>query len=101
MARIEAILQRLSRFVLPLAALSLALMLSYAYLIRPQIIDSATLLALPTCLSPAQLRTPTGACLGLQGYVGAPIAAPAYADPLAAILDQLKLRLRGLSLIHI
>ncbi len=95
MARIEAILQRLSHLLLPLAALGLAFVLAYAYLIRPQIVDSATLAALPSCLSPTQMRSPTAACLKLQGYVGAPIAAPAYADPLAAAFEQLKLRLRG------
>ncbi|HWQ15907.1 MAG TPA: hypothetical protein VNL77_24115, partial [Roseiflexaceae bacterium] len=93
--RAEAALGRAARPLLTLTAAATLLLGAYAYLVRPQILTGQTLTALPSCLAPAQLRQPEGPCLALQGYVGAPIAAPAYVDPLAAWLGGLPQRLRG------
>ncbi|HEU5088461.1 MAG TPA: hypothetical protein VFT99_13490, partial [Roseiflexaceae bacterium] len=90
--------RRLSQFapaLLGLSALSLGLLAGYAYLVRPQILDRTTLAAIPGCLTPGQLRAPQGACLRLQGYIGAPIASPAYVDPLAAWGSRLLRQVRG------
>lgn len=95
LARIERLAHRVSGLLLVLSALAIGLLGGYAYLIRPQILSSATLSAIPSCLNPAQLRTPQGDCLKLQGYVGAPIESPAYVDSLAAWLDRLPRQLLG------
>lgn len=94
-ARIEPLLRRIEQ---PIRIGVLAAVLGlggYAYLIRPQILSVSTLGALPGCLTPAQLTAPQGECLRLQGYIGAPIAIPAYVDPLAAWLDRAIGVLRG------
>jgi hypothetical protein len=76
--------------LLLMAAAGIVLLGAYGYLVRPQILSAATLRALPGCLSMAQLRAPTGACLVLQGYIGAPIALPpgreVYTIPLANLV---------------
>lgn len=77
-------LSRLSHPLRLLAAVAVVGAGSYAYLIRPQILSLPALAALPACLAPAQWSNPQGECLILQGYVGAPIATPAYVDPLAS-----------------
>ncbi|MDW8147087.1 MAG: hypothetical protein RMJ48_12480 [Roseiflexaceae bacterium] len=87
-ARITPPLARLSRSLRLVAALAVIGLGGYAYLIRPQILSLPVIAALPACLSPEQLTNPQGACLTLQGYVGAPIATPAYVDPLVAWLDR-------------
>ncbi len=94
-AHIERLITRSSRILLVLGACTIGLLGFYAYLIRPQILSSATLAAVPSCLSPTQLRMPQGACLALQGYVGAPIESPAYVDSLAAWLDGIPRRILG------
>jgi hypothetical protein len=89
---------KLRRFAGPLSALAAAVTLllgAYAYLVRPQILTPTTIAALPSCLAPAQLRAPQGACLALQGYVGAPIVVPGYVDPVAAAFGAFPQRLRG------
>jgi hypothetical protein len=73
--------------LLTASALAVGLLAAYGYLVRPQILSPQVLAALPGCLAPAALRAPAGACLTLQGYVGAPIALPpgreVYTIPLA------------------
>jgi hypothetical protein len=88
-------LRRASPVLLGVSAAGLALLAAYTYLVRPQILDGASLAALPACLAPGQLRAPQGECLRLQGYVGAPVAAPAYVDQPAAWMMQLAGRLRA------
>jgi hypothetical protein len=87
-ARVAPLLARLNRPLRLIAAVVIIGLGGYAYLIRPQILSLPVITALPACLSPAQLTNPQGACLTLQGYVGAPIATPAYVDPLAAWIDR-------------
>ncbi|WP_448543201.1 hypothetical protein [Roseiflexus sp.] len=96
-ARLMALLARLSRPLRLIAAVAVIVLGGYTYLIRPQILSPATIAALPACLTPAQLTSPQGACLTLQGYVGAPIATPAYVDPLVGWLDHLISIARGRS----
>jgi hypothetical protein len=96
-ARLMALLARLSRPLRLIAAVVVIVLGGYTYLIRPQILSLATITALPACLTPAQLTSPQGACLTLQGYVGAPIATPAYVDPLVGWLDHLISIARGRS----
>ncbi|MBU6334173.1 MAG: hypothetical protein KGS47_07180 [Chloroflexi bacterium] len=85
LARGEAWLARRRRPLLAASVLAIVVLASYGYLIRPRILDAATLAALPGCLAPAQLTQPTDACLRLQGYIGAPIAAPAELRPVYGI----------------
>ena len=94
-ARVTPLLARLNRPLRLIAAIAIIGIGGYAYLIRPQILSLPVLSALPACLSPEQLTNPQGACLALQGYVGAPIATPAYVDPLAAWIDRAIGALRG------
>jgi hypothetical protein len=95
--RLVSLLAHLSRPLLLIAAVVVIVLGGYTYLIRPQILSPATIAALPACLTPAQLTSPQGACLTLQGYVGAPIATPAYVDPLVGWVDQLISMARGRS----
>jgi hypothetical protein len=95
LARLEALLRRLAGPLLAVAAAGTLLLGAYAYLIRPQILTAETIARLPACLAPAQLREPSGACLALQGYVGAPIETPGYVDPTIAFLGSLPQRLRA------
>jgi hypothetical protein len=96
-ARLVSLLVRLSRPLRLIAAVVVIVLGGYMYLIRPQILSPATIAALPACLTPAQLTSPQVACLTLQGYVGAPIATPAYVDPLAGWVDHLISIARGRS----
>nr|WP_296758987.1 hypothetical protein [Roseiflexus sp.] len=96
-ARLTPLLARLSRPLRLIAASVVVILGAYAYLIRPQILSLPVIAALPACLTPAQLTSPQGACLTLQGYVGAPIATPAYVDPLAGWVDHLISIARGRS----
>jgi hypothetical protein len=96
-ARLVSLLVQLSRPLRLIAAVVVIVLGGYMYLIRPQILSPATITALPACLTPAQLTSPQGACLTLQGYVGAPIATPAYVDPLVGWLDHLISIARGRS----
>ena len=96
-ARLTSLLARLNRSLRLIAAVAVIVLGGYTYLIRPQILSLTTIAALPTCLTPAQLTKPQGACLTLQGYVGAPIASPAYVDPLAGWIDHLVSLVRGRS----
>jgi hypothetical protein len=95
--RLVSLLAHLSRPLLLIAAVVVIVLGGYTYLIRPQILSPATIAALPACLTPAQLTSPQGACLTLQGYVGAPIATPVYVDPLAGWIDHLIGMARGRS----
>jgi hypothetical protein len=74
---IAGVFYRGRRVLLAISALAILLLSTYAYLLRPQIINSETLAAMPACLlSPQQWANPSAACLRLQGYIGAPIALP-------------------------
>ncbi len=87
LAWFEGLLARQRGLALKGIALVIVLAMAYAYFVRPGILGSATLAALPGCLAPAQLSGPVGACRDLQGYVGAPIklpeGRPVYTIPLA------------------
>lgn len=72
----EAQAVRWRRWVLGGAVALVVFIAAYGYLIRPQILTPQVLASLPSCVTPAQLRQPSGGCLTLQGYVGAPIAPP-------------------------
>ena len=92
---IERAVVRQRRLLLRCAALSIVLVAAYGYLIRPQILSTDALSALPDCLTPAQLNRPTGDCLALQGYIGAPIDPPTYPNQVAYFLDTLPSLLKG------
>jgi hypothetical protein len=62
--------------LLTITMVAILLLGAYTYLVRPRILTTEVLAAAPACLMPDQLRTPTGPCLTLQGYIGAPIALP-------------------------
>lgn len=74
--RAETWIVRHGRALLAASALGIVLISAYGYLVRPRILTPSVLAAIPACLAPAQLAAPTGACLVLQGYIGAPIAVP-------------------------
>ncbi|NOK62843.1 MAG: hypothetical protein GFH23_1086674n90 [Chloroflexi bacterium AL-N1] len=74
MTQVERILQRHSRWLLQLAALGVLILALYGYFIRPQILSSISISEVVQCISTGQFNT--GACLTLQGYIGAPIAIP-------------------------
>ena len=82
---------RLSR----VAAVTIIFAGLYAYVVRPQILSVDMLPALPQCLSTTQLRTPTGSCLALQSYVGAPIAPPTFPDVVVQGIQQFVALVRG------
>jgi hypothetical protein len=87
----ERVVHRWTQPLLLLSALGIVMLAAYAYLIRPRILTPQVLAALPICLSPVQIMRPTGACLTIQGYIGAPIAVPGdlrdlYAIPLANLV---------------
>lgn len=89
--RAELLVRRSATLLLRLSTLGIILLALYAYFVRPGILTPAVLSALPACLNPAQWAQPSGACLALQGYVGAPIALPegmraVFAIPLANLV---------------
>ncbi|MGQ9826842.1 MAG: hypothetical protein ACUVSW_03170 [Roseiflexus sp.] len=96
-AHFTLLLTRLNRLLRLIAAVTVIVLGGYTYLIRPQILSPTTIAALPNCLTPAQLVNPQGACLTLQGYVGAPIVTPVYVDPLAGWIDHFIGIIRGRS----
>lgn len=63
-----------------IAAIGVVVAGMYAYIIRPQILTPEIIRQAPQCITPTQLQQPTGACLALQSYVGAPITPPEYPD---------------------
>jgi len=77
------------------AAVTIILAGVYAYVVRPQILTADMLKELPQCLSTTQLRAPTGSCLALQSYVGAPIIPPTYPDAVVQSMQQVVARIRG------
>jgi hypothetical protein len=83
---LEAMVLRHRRGLGLAGALAIAVLGVYGYLIRPQILTAQTLAAAPGCLAPAQLRAPAGACLALQGYIGAPVVVPEHPNPVAHAL---------------
>ncbi|MBK9712228.1 MAG: hypothetical protein IPO81_13045 [Kouleothrix sp.] len=92
---IERVALRYRRGLAAACALLVALLGVYGYLVRPQILTAQTLAAAPGCLAPAQLRAPSGACLALQGYIGAPIPLPEHPNQVAYLLGALPKWLRG------
>ena len=87
----ERLVLRRKTGLLRLGAVVLLLLGIYGYLVRPQILTSATLAAAPSCT----IDRSTPACLTLQGYVGAPIAVPAHPNAVAYALGALPKLLRG------
>lgn len=77
------------------AAVALVLGTSYAYLIRPQILTPSMIQSATSCLDSPQRTQPSGDCLALQGYIGAPIVPPTYPDGLAQTVSTLGSRLQG------
>ncbi|HEX9372036.1 MAG TPA: hypothetical protein VF897_13565, partial [Roseiflexaceae bacterium] len=92
---IERVVARYRRGLLSLGAAAVLLLGAYGYLIRPQILTAETLAAAPGCLAPAQIRQPSGACLALQGYIGAPIESPAHPNAIAYLLYAAPKWIRG------
>jgi hypothetical protein len=86
---LEGILMRYRRGLLRAGAALIVLLGVYGYIIRPQILTPRTLAAAPGCLAPEQLRAPSGACLALQGYIGAPIAPPEHPNQAMYLLGAL------------
>jgi hypothetical protein len=83
----EGVIVRYQRGLTWACAAVVVLLGVYGYMIRPQILTMETLAAAPGCLAPAQLRAPSGACLALQGYIGAPIEKPEHPNAIAYALD--------------
>lgn len=77
------------------AAVVLGAAILYAYLIRPQILTTQVVFDALGCMNSAQRTTPTGSCLALQGYIGAPITPPTHPDVIAGGVTQLVAALRG------
>lgn len=78
-----------------IAAVGMVLGASYAYLIRPQILTPTMMLNATSCLSSTQRTQPSGDCLALQGYIGAPIAPPTYPDIIAQTISNVGSSVRG------
>jgi hypothetical protein len=93
----ERAARRWGRPLLLASALGIVALAIYGYLIRPQILTTERLATLPACLSPAQMRQPSAACLALQGYIGAPITPPAYPNRVAYVLNALPKWIQGKS----
>ncbi len=96
------LLERISTFVRPFAlpvsrlgAVVIALSVLYAYLIRPQILTPTVIADAVGCTTASQRSNPTGSCLALQGYIGAPIRPPTYPDPLAQFVSRVGDSVRG------
>jgi hypothetical protein len=91
----EQLSLRYRRGLLRLGAALIVLFGIYGYLIRPQILTPQMLAIAPGCLAPAQLRAPSGDCLALQGYIGAPIQPPEHPNQVAYWLGALPTVLQG------
>ena len=78
-----------------IVAIAVVLAGSYAYFIRPQMISVRVLSDAPQCVSVAQLRAPSGSCLALQSYVGAPIVPPTYPDVISQSVGRVWATVRG------
>ncbi|MBC8160216.1 MAG: hypothetical protein H7Z42_03270, partial [Roseiflexaceae bacterium] len=85
----EAWLLRAGGALRTATALLVVLACVYAYLVRPQILTPQVLAAAPSCLAPTQLRQPSGPCLALQSYIGAPLPLPERPDWIAYAVDSL------------
>jgi 4-amino-4-deoxy-L-arabinose transferase-like glycosyltransferase len=93
----ERVARRWAGPLLLASALGIVALAAYGYLVRPQILTPERLVETPSCLSSAQFRQPSAACLALQGYIGAPIAPPAYPNRVAYLLDALPKWIQGKS----
>ncbi|HEU5100381.1 MAG TPA: hypothetical protein VFU22_15240, partial [Roseiflexaceae bacterium] len=91
----EWMVLRFRRGLLRGGAVLVLLLGVYGYLIRPQILTPQMLIAAPGCLLPGQLRAPSGDCLALQGYIGAPIVPPEHPNLVAYTLSALPKLIRG------
>lgn len=78
------------------AAVLVGAAMLYAYLIRPQILTPTVIGDAVGCATAIQRTQPTGSCLALQGYIGAPIRAPEFADGIAQTFTNAPAWLRGL-----
>nr|MDQ2999271.1 hypothetical protein [Chloroflexota bacterium] len=94
----EQLMMRYRRGLLRAGAVLIVLLGIYGYLIRPQILTPHMLAVAPSCLALAQLRAPSGDCLALQGYIGAPVESPAHPNQLAYVLGALPTLVRGQAL---
>jgi len=94
----EQIVLRYRCGLLRVGAALILLLGVYGYLIRPQILTPQLLAAAPSCLALAQLRAPSGDCLALQGYIGAPIKPPKHPNQIAYLLGALPTLIQGQSL---
>jgi hypothetical protein len=94
----EQVILRYQRGLLRGGAVVIVLLGIYGYIIRPQILTPQILAAAPGCLAPGQLRAPSGDCLALQGYIGAPVTPPAHPNQVAYLLTALPTLLRGQAL---
>lgn len=77
------------------AAIAVVLAGTYAYVIRPQMLSTQVLREVPQCLNSTQLRAPSGSCLALQSYVGAPIVPPTYPDIVSQSVGRVWAAVRG------
>jgi hypothetical protein len=67
----------------------------YAYLIRPQILTPTVIGDAVGCATAIQRTHPTGSCLALQGYIGAPITPPTSPDVVAQAVTDVRSWVRG------
>jgi hypothetical protein len=95
----ERLMQRYRCGLLRAGAALIVLLGVYGYFIRPQILTPQLLAAAPSCLAPAQLRAPSGGCLALQGYIGAPVPPPEHPNQVAYWLGALPKLLQGQALL--
>ncbi len=91
----EQLIIRYQRGLLRAGAALIVLLGIYGYFIRPQILTASMLAGAPSCLSLTQLRAPSGDCLALQGYIGAPVTPPEHPNEVAYLLDNLPKFLRS------
>jgi hypothetical protein len=95
----ERLIARYQRGLLRVVAALIVLLGVYGYFIRPQILTPQMLAAAPSCLAATQLRAPSGDCLALQGYIGAPITTPEHPNQVAYLLGALPALIQGQALL--
>ncbi len=99
-AVIDRLVVTLRPFIRPLSRISaviIGIAICYAYLIRPQILTPTVVSDAFGCLTQGQRVHPTGSCLALQGYIGAPISPPINPDVIAQLFSDIGARVRGQS----
>ena len=98
LARVRAFSRPLLLPLSRVGAVVLGIAVMYAYVIRPQILTPTVVADAFGCLTSTQRVHPTGSCLALQGYIGAPIRPPTYADPVAQLIARIGAAVRGVPL---